>query len=587
MFRELTLPNSLKQFRLSLSTLPKRQFLLVCLGVFVVALGVRFLTWQDNRYEIWKVQTSVTDGYKDSARQLAAGNFKSFVSDINHMGHPPGYSILLAGIFKTAGESDKAIHVVQIVFDAAAAVLLFVIALELVSTGASMIAGLLAAVSPQFAYFSVLLLPDSLAVAPILLAVYFFIRGRKHKRIMNFVIAGVLVGVSCWLRANAFLLAPFLAGMSLLIVERRIRLRAAAGILAGAVAVVAPITIKNAIVFDRFIPLSLGVGQTLLEGIADYDESRRFNIPVTDLGIMRQEAEWYGKPEYGYLLFGPDGVERERMRLGRGFAVIRSHPFWFAGVVARRGLESTRLDPVPVLGPESPVSHDFAHTYPGEFWVTEEWVCLKGDETKYGKIESSDVISVRPGFDYVFHVPVALEEGRVLMKITDASERKVLASVNVDLFEGVPPHEVALRSLSILFVSGYESQVRLVVANNAVAHSAVMVSPGKLVELGPSSHQWLRYLRTPIGFVQRIFKTAWMLPLVVIGLLLLMRERQWTNLLMILMVPLYYLIVQSVLHTERRYVYIVHFFFLILAAHGVIQVLSLARRRVRKPQTAG
>lgn len=560
----------------------------VCLMLLVVALGVRFLTWQDNRFEIWKVQTSVTEGYKDSARQLVAGDLGAFVSDINHMGHPPGYSILLAGIFRIAGESDGAIHVVQIVCDALAVVLLFLIALELAPVTAAMIAGLLAAISPQFAYFSVMLLPDSLAVVPILLAVYFLIRGRKQKRVLHFAIAGALIGVSCWLRANALLLAPFLAIASLLIVEREMRLRAAGAIVAGAIVVVAPITIKNAIVFHRFIPVSLGAGQTFLEGIADYDESRRFNIPSTDLGIMRQEAEWYGKPEYAQLLFGADGVERERMRLSRGFAVVRSHPFWFASVIARRGLDSTRLDPVPVLARESPVSHSFVHTYPGPFRVSEEWVCLKGDETKYGKIKSFDSINVRPGFDYVFHVPVALEEGRVSMKITDASERKELASVDVDQFEGVPAHKHPLRSLAIPFVSGHESEARIVVANNAVPHSAVMVSPGTLVELGPSAQQWLRYVRMPIGFVQRIFQTAWMLPLTMIGLLLMMRERQWTKLALILVVPLYYLIVQSILHTERRYVYIVHFFFLILAAYALTQIIrELARRTIRRRQTAG
>ena len=73
---------------------------------------MRFLTWQDNRHEILKVQTHVTIDYKEPARVLAAGDFNSFVNDINHMGHPPGYAILLAAIFKLFGESDTAIQAV-------------------------------------------------------------------------------------------------------------------------------------------------------------------------------------------------------------------------------------------------------------------------------------------------------------------------------------------------------------------------------------------------------------------------------------------------------------------------------------------
>jgi hypothetical protein len=70
---------------------PRRSSLLIqCLLIFFLALGVRVLTWQDNRLEVWRVQTFVTSDYKDSARQLASGDYRAFVSDLNHMEHPPG-----------------------------------------------------------------------------------------------------------------------------------------------------------------------------------------------------------------------------------------------------------------------------------------------------------------------------------------------------------------------------------------------------------------------------------------------------------------------------------------------------------------
>ena len=121
-----------------------------------------------------------------------------------------------------------------------------------------------------------------------------------------------------------------------------------AALLAGALTVIAPVTIKNWIVFGHFVPLSLGAGQTFLEGIADYDSQKQFDIPQTDLGIMRQEAEWYRRPEYSLLLFGPDGIKRERMRMARGLAVVRSHPVWFLSVMGRRAVSSLKLDRVPL-----------------------------------------------------------------------------------------------------------------------------------------------------------------------------------------------------------------------------------------------
>ena len=547
---------------------PLPRALIIC-GLFLLALGVRFLTWQDNRRDIWKVQTSVTEGYKESARQLASGDFKSFAGDINHMGHPPGYSILLAAIFKTFGESDTAIQFVQILLDAVSVVLLFLIALEFLPFTAAALCGVLAAISPQFAYFPSVLLPDSLVVPPILLAIWLLIRGRKTLRLANFAIAGALIGLSCLLRANALLLPFFLALLTSFFVPHGKRLHSAAALIAGALLIIAPVTIKNAIVFRSFIPLSLGAGQTFLEGIADYDDAKRFNIPNTDLGLMRQEAEWYGNPEYARLLFGRDGIARDRMRIERGLAVVRSHPVWFAGVVAKRGLASTRLDPVPVLNPESPVTYSTP-----SFSVNEQLFPLATQHDNYATLHISEGMTVKPDTDYAAYLPLKLEQGRLLIKITDEGQKTILASTNVDLVEGVPASEQPIQNLIIPFVSANHSQVRFVIANFAARDSAALVGTSRVVELGPSSQQWLRYVRQPVGFVQRFFKTAWVLPFVVIGLFLMVRKRDWQSLAILLAVPAYYLVVQSTLHTERRYVYIIHFFFLILASDALCTIAA-------------
>ena len=539
-----------------------RRPLIIC-GLVLLALGVRFLTWQDNRRDIWKIQTSVTDGYKDSARQLASGDLKLFVSDINHMGHPPGYSVLLAGIFKTVGESDTAIQFLQILLDALSVVLIFLIALKLVPFGAAVLCGFLAAISPQFAYFSVVLLPDSLVVPPILLAIWFLIRGR------NFAIAGALIGLSCLLRANALLLPFFIALLIPLFVQRGKRLPAAAALVGGALLVIAPVTIKNAIVFRSFIPLSLGAGQTFLEGIADYDEEKRFNIPNTDLGLMRQEAEWYGNPEYALLLFGRDGVERDRMRIERGLDVVRDHPFWYARVVAQRGVASTRADPVPVLNPESPVSYPIP-----SLPVAEPLAPVPTQHHNYADLHVSETTDVKPNTDYVAYVPMKLEQGRLRIAITDQEQKAVLASTNVDLVEGIPASEQPVQNVALPFVSTKNSQVRVVISNFAAHDSAVLLGTSRVVELGPSSYQWLRYVRQPLGLLQRFFKTAWILPFTVIGLLLLVRKRDLPSLAILLAVPAYYLVVQSTLHTERRYVYIIHFFFLIFVSAALYTIAT-------------
>src|SRR6185503_793338 len=163
-----------RPFRLS----PFRTRVLTAVAIFLVAFGVRVLTWQDTRLEVEKVQTTVAVNYKSAAQAIRSEGLRGFFSstsvlaETNHLGHPPGYSIFIAIIRAWFRDSDSAVQLAQIFFDALCAVLIFLIVAGLLTPMAAAIAGLLAALSPQLAWNSVLLLPDSLSVFPILLAVY-------------------------------------------------------------------------------------------------------------------------------------------------------------------------------------------------------------------------------------------------------------------------------------------------------------------------------------------------------------------------------------------------------------------------------
>src|SRR5947199_77980 len=79
------------------------------------------------------------------------------------------------------------------------AVVLFLIAAGLLPLAAAVVAGSLAAVSPQLAWNCVLLLPDTVSVLPLLLAFYCLLQASKRGGAVALaLLAGVLVGVSCW-----------------------------------------------------------------------------------------------------------------------------------------------------------------------------------------------------------------------------------------------------------------------------------------------------------------------------------------------------------------------------------------------------
>src|ERR1700682_5793209 len=115
----------------------RRTRFVICLIIFLTAFGVRLLSWHDTRLEVGKVQTVVTGDYQRVAQLIRQGGIAGFVSsssplsDLNTLGHPPGYSILRALIFSVLGESNTAVQFVQVLCDALAAVIILLIVAEL------------------------------------------------------------------------------------------------------------------------------------------------------------------------------------------------------------------------------------------------------------------------------------------------------------------------------------------------------------------------------------------------------------------------------------------------------------------------
>jgi hypothetical protein len=102
--------------------------------------------------------------------------------------------------------------------------------------------------------------------------------------------------------------------------------------LVAAVALAAPWTIRNYEEFDRFIPMRIGVGQNLWEGLGEIDND--FGAVLDDQVTERQVREEdpslvYGTPEY-------DDHLREK-----AVEAIEDHPGHAAKIVARRAFVTT------------------------------------------------------------------------------------------------------------------------------------------------------------------------------------------------------------------------------------------------------
>lgn len=638
---------------------PHRDRFVVCAILFFSALGVRLLHWQDSVIEVWHGQSMITTmatTYEPEALNMLKDGYILFPrvlnapSDATTILHPPGYSILMAGIYRLFGDSDANIQVLQMVCDAAAAVMMFLIAGELLPNAVAIVAGFLVALSPHLAYYSLWISPDSLAVLPILAAIYFVTRAVKKPRLITVVAAGAFLGLSCWLRSNALLLAPSVSILILLLLERGKRLKYTAVFIGTAFIVISPITIRNMVLFHRFIPLSVGAGITLIEGIADYDKEHAFGMPFTDEEAAQMEARLYGRPDYNDDLWTSDGVERDNARLARGLVVTRSHPGWFLGVMVRRAGFMLRYNDsgshdwpfhsasVPIVSAAPLVSHSpeprdgmqpVWSSLPADLMAngtalsprTEisladngEVLRVRSDSSEYGDQFASPSGRVQNSTDYVLRLPVNLEQGEMAAKMTTADRRVTLASEiianaerkarkrskknpgtnSIETNEGDSNGKQGLASILIPFASGNRNEVRLVLSNNGPQSDSSFLRVGRadLFELGPTAYTWTRYPRVLIrGLQKNFFTTGRMLPLVVIGIALLALAGRWRALAILLVVPIYYLSVQSAFHTEYRYILAMHYFLFVMAATALFSfglvlrqslgsVVTLFRKRV-------
>ena len=256
------------------------------------------------------------------------------------------------------------------------------------------------------------------------------------------------------------------------------------------------LTARNWIVYHHFIPVSLGAGQTFLEGIADYDRDKRFGIPETDMGIMKMEAEEQNRPDYYSSLFSPDGVKRERARLARGFGIIARNPGWFLTVIVRRAASMLRLERarnVSAMPPfshivsnwnvrldefEAPVILDIEEQSEGSGFIrygNNRSVQMVTDDSKHGTQLRRKPVEVQPYHDYLLRMPVKVEKGRVLLEVAGTDSQRKLQSAFLETMETKDEVQPILR-VELPFASFTDGHVNVLIKNASADPAALFSS---------------------------------------------------------------------------------------------------------------
>jgi hypothetical protein len=350
----------------NISRASKRRVLL-CLSVVLLAFCVRSLTagfiGQHIADPAW-FPYGIYAIFDNQAQDILDGKANAFwVEDALQSPraataavYPPGYSLWLAFVYRMSGvRSALTVQSVQLALDALSVLLIVGAGACAYGWRTGFVAGVLASLSPLLAFYGATPLADAPTMWLVLGGAWMLLLAAKRLSWRYALGAGLLIGASCWLRANALLLGVWCALALVLFVRAswRVTLRLSAVFALGFLLLVVPVIVRNSRAFHAFVPGGMGFGTNLWEGLGETSRAEEFGAVFGDANVIEQERVELGlTPDATLELYWPDGLERDRARMRKALSVIKAHPFWFAGVMTKRmaGMLKYAGEPVPYFG---------------------------------------------------------------------------------------------------------------------------------------------------------------------------------------------------------------------------------------------
>ncbi len=296
-----------------------RAGLVALVAILLLGLGLRVGEAWDGRAPVYDAAAYAAIGANlDQGRGFTVGASATQPSS----NYSPGLPLLAAGIYKlSGGVHERLARVVLALVGALSILFAYLIARRLSGPGAGLIAAGAVAIYPALLEYQGMLMGEPLAATLLsgsVLGMFWADDARQGiaaDGLVRWVLPGLLLGALAMVRPE-YLGVAVLLGLVVLVSGFRDDWRAAlvraAILLAGVVVVVAPWTIRNAAVLDRFVPISTGGGQVLFAGTylpSDGDPERVGAEVVTR------------HPE----IFAPADVRR--LRLEQILAVLAAHRY--------------------------------------------------------------------------------------------------------------------------------------------------------------------------------------------------------------------------------------------------------------------
>jgi 4-amino-4-deoxy-L-arabinose transferase-like glycosyltransferase len=244
----------------------------------------------------------------------------------------PGLAVPLAGLWWAAGAQRYSyVRWLQIVLDSVMVLLVYWIALQLTqNTRVALTSSLLYALWPGAIVLSKTPSLDSWAGFCVIAALALFLWARSSRwRMARLSLLGALIGVGVYFRPFVILLPIAFAFAELKRRSWRHTLETALVPTLVAAVFIAPWTLRNFVEFHRFIPMRIGIGQALWEGLGETPNS--FGAANNDEAALR--FVHMHRPDLKYPTPAFDDFLLHKSLHG-----IAGHPLHYLELVVRRAL---------------------------------------------------------------------------------------------------------------------------------------------------------------------------------------------------------------------------------------------------------
>ncbi len=242
------------------------------------------------------------EGYWDLARHLSRGEDFAIYDPPRYVLRMPGFPLVMSLGMRVFGQSALGMRIILACVGTVACWLVFLLGRELGDATTGLVACALAAISPAFIGFSVLLLSETLFALTLLaslLALAKLARANAQapdttldqRAPVIALVAGLLNGAATLVRPTWLLVAPAFGLVSL--IKSRNRKRACgrfALVIAGMSLALAPWTIRNARVTGHFVPTTLWMGPSLYDGLSPTATG------VSNMDFIEADG-WYRRPD--------------------------------------------------------------------------------------------------------------------------------------------------------------------------------------------------------------------------------------------------------------------------------------------------